>query len=379
MCSNCKKRYVNADDCQYAPRVRTRTNLGKRKIASPPPKIRAPSVERSLSCQPLGLSDAQERVLELRLFYEYTRSTCITRSPRAMIPLLCSPVWECDVPQIAFSSDIVLNALLALTALHLHNINPDDQILGRASLTYLDRAVTKHQAALSRVDYGSAEPLLVAAVLIAHHTWLTAHSKDPGERYAIDLRTYHMWNGIKALVQQSQPWLNKYEWPTPDYKSYQDENMVKKGFMDSAMQDVRLLSAEFNRQGVPLERQVLYNAAVKELIVLYLMIAVDSDIPSIEQAIVTYLHRVPEKFVSLLEIEDPIAMSLLARDLSMLSLFDDSPAWWLHGSGEHKVAIKSVLGIRGLLPPDLVWLMNWPVKVISKEIDLYSNGTEAGT
>jgi hypothetical protein len=104
-----------------------------------------------------------------------------------MAAVLAHSIWEFDIPQIAFSSDIVLNALFAITALHLQGVSPDDPVLARASLSYLDNAVTKHQAALARVDEQSAESLLAAAILIAHHTWLVAHSKHPEERYAITL------------------------------------------------------------------------------------------------------------------------------------------------------------------------------------------------
>jgi hypothetical protein len=337
---------------------------------TPPPKTRTPSLRQTIQWRPLGLSDAKERVLELRLFYEYTRSTCNVKSFHAMLPVLCDPIWEFDIPQIAFSSDIVLNALLGLSALHLQTKNPNDPILARASLSYLDKAVSEHRAALARVDEHTAKPLLVAAILIAHHTGLTAHSKDPTERYSIDLRTYHLCRGIKVLVQKLKPWLEKYEWPSPMVKPSPVECMPKKIFMLNAKRDLDLLSKAFNSDGITFERQVLYEVAAKELMGIYLLIASDADIPTIEQTIITYLHRLPSGFIRLLENEDPIAMAILARQFSTLSIADDSPAWWIHGAGDHKVAIKAVLGIQGLMPTEWLWTMDWPVQIVRKEIDL---------
>jgi hypothetical protein len=90
----------------------------------------------------------------------------------------------------------------------------------------------------------------------------------------------------------------------------------------------------------------------------------------IEQTIVSILHRVPERFVELLEKEDPIAMALMARGQAVLRFIDDSGAWWIHGAGEWKVSETAVWGIKGLMPPEWLWTMDWPLKVVSKEINI---------
>lgn len=76
-------------------------------------------------------------------------------------------MWEIDIPQIAFSSEIVLNALFAISAIHLLATNPEDEVLVNASRTYLDKAVKKHRFAIARVDRETAEPVLVSAVLVS--------------------------------------------------------------------------------------------------------------------------------------------------------------------------------------------------------------------
>jgi hypothetical protein len=342
-------------------------------IPTPPPECETPPLQQALPWRPQGLSDDGDRILELRLFYEYTKSTSNTASLQAITPVLANSIWEFDIPQIAFSSDIVLNALFAITALHLQGVSPDDPVLARASLSYLDKAVTKHQVALARVDEQSAESLLVAAILIAHYTWLVAHSKRPEERYAITLQTFHMCNGIKALVQRFKPCLDKYEWPDMTLKPIPIEFVAKKAFMRNAAQDLDLLSSAFDKVDMPLEQRSVYNAAKKKLMGMYSFVASDADITYIEQVAITYLHTIPLEFVSLLEREDPIAMALLARDLSMLSMADESPAWWIHGTGINKVVTKAVLGIQKLMPPEWQWTMDWPVKVVNKEIDFCSD------
>lgn len=54
----------------------------------------------------------------------------------------------------------------------------------------------------------------------------------------------------------------------------------------------------------------------------------------------------PERYLDLLEADDPLAMAILARNLCLLSFLEDSKAWWFHGAGEQKVSKEAVLSIR---------------------------------
>jgi hypothetical protein len=185
-----------------------------------------------------------------------------------------------------------------------------------------------------------------------------------------------MCNGIKVLVQRFKPWLDKYEWPDMTLPPIPIEFVAKKEFMRNAAQDLDLLSSVFDKDDMPLEQRSIYNAAKKKLMGVYSIVASNADITYIEQVAIMYPHTLPLGLVSLLEREDPIAMALLARDLAMLSMAEESPAWWIHGTGINKVVIKAVSGIQKLMPPEWQWTMDWPLKVVNKEIDLYSNCTK---
>lgn len=79
-------------------------------------------------------------------------------------------MWEVDIPQIALSSEIVLNALFAVSTLYMLASNFEDQVLSRASTFYLDIAVKKHRLAVETINAETAEPLLVAGVLVCFYT-----------------------------------------------------------------------------------------------------------------------------------------------------------------------------------------------------------------
>lgn len=65
-----------------------------------------------------------------------------------------------------------------------------------------------------------------------------------------------------------------------------------------------------------------------------------ADTISIEQTIITYLHRLPLVFAFLLKEVEHIALAIHARAICMLTQVEGSPAW-IHGVGEHKMPIKA--------------------------------------
>jgi hypothetical protein len=108
-------------------------------------------------------------------------------------------VWSKDIPQLAFQSDLVLSALLSMSALHHWALTPNDSRLSFAAKHYFDRAVRQHRIALSNADLQSAEALLATAILITHFSWLASHSVTSNEPYEIPLQAYYMAKGLRLL------------------------------------------------------------------------------------------------------------------------------------------------------------------------------------
>jgi hypothetical protein len=328
-------------------------------------------IQQPMPYNPSGIEE-RNRILELRLLHHYTKTTCKAQTLSAMIPLLCHPMWEIDIPQMAFNNDIVLNALLGISAVNLFALNPEDQGLVRVSRSYMDKALSKYRATIVDVCPNNAEPLLVAACLIAHFTWLMAHSKDlKKEPYKIDLQTYQMCIGIRTLVAQTKPWLDKYQWPHIYNIPAPFPEVYSRRFIESALQDMNLLSSVFSDKGIFGEDSEVYAAVASDLTTTYYMLARKTfDMVTVEQQAVTFLHRLPPRYAELLEQEDPIAMTLLARNMAMFVFMEESSAWWIHGSGPNRIPYKAVWGIHGLIPIKWLWTLDFPKKIILKEITL---------
>jgi hypothetical protein len=70
----------------------------------------------------------------------------------------------------------------------------------------------------------------------------------------------------------------------------------------------------------------------------------------------------------MLEDHDPLAMGLMARLFVLLCGLDH--AWWINGGGEYEVVARDIRGIRELMPEHLRWIMDWPCRVLNRELIL---------
>ncbi|KAE9378285.1 hypothetical protein N431DRAFT_328339 [Stipitochalara longipes BDJ] len=371
LCGNCSRRYPGLASCEFE----HFTQLPKRnsESASAPSRQQSHgsptltlSIGKVITTNPAGISHSEgQRVLELRLMHHYTTSTCKElpdgHSRKA------NYVWSIDIPKLAFQSDLVLSALLGISALHHWALTPDDPRLSYAAGFYFDRAIRVHRKALGEVDQASAESVLATAILITHHTWLAAHSDTCNAPYEIHLQTYYMARGIQVLFEQMYPWLagSGYLWyvertPVTDT----EEVACVDPFVLSSQADLAKLAQTFNEEDVTLANKVVYEKAVAELTSMCIAICNGESQVPLQRGVATMPLRLPERFLQLVEMRDSRALTLLARNLSLLKVIE--PVWWLHGTGKSQnVAEISVAGIAKMLPSDWIWAMEWPFKVLS--------------
>ena len=326
-------------------------------------------MSKVITTQPAGISHSEgQRVLELRLMHHYITTTCKElpdgHSRNA------NYVWSIDIPRLAFQSDLVLSALLGISALHHWALTPDDPHLSYAAGYYFDRAIKNHRKALSEVDQASAELVLATAILITHHTWLAAHSNTCNAPYELHLQTYYMARGIQALFEQMYPWLtgSGYLWYVERTPAIDTEEVACVDlFLLSSQADLAKLSETFEQEEVTPTDKTVYEKTVAELNSMCAAICNGETQVPLQRGVATMPLRLPERFLELVELNDPRALVLLARNLSLLKVIQ--PVWWLHGTGRsQKVAEVSVSGIAKMLPSEWTWAMEWPFKVIAGDL-----------
>jgi hypothetical protein len=341
-------------------RPRAPTGPKKSKLAS------QESIQPSPTIYPTGRT-GQSRVLELRLMHHYTNSTC-TQLPDGELAQ-GRYVWSLDIPRLAFQSELVLNALLGISALHHSALTPDDPIFSHAAGFYFDKAVRYHRRALATVDKSSSEAVLATAIIICHHTWISGHSAPFGEPYEIPLQAYYMARGIQALFEQMWSWLSgsAYLWyveKEPISESIHDFPLDP--WMESYQNDLSRLSKTFEDDSVFAKDKTIYEKTVEELSSMCYAIGImryGFQQQNIQKRVATMPIRLPGRFLELVVVKDPRALCLMVRTIALLKVLD--PVWWLHGmEPSQTVAERSVSGIGGMLPKEWLWAMEWPTNVI---------------
>lgn len=313
-------------------------------------------------------------LLQLRLMHHYTKSTCFRqRSAHLDKTLVGQALWEVDIPQVAFSSPLVLNALLGISACHLWSLSPTDQNLAKVSRLYFGKALQLQRRALEEGKEQDVEAIYMAAIVLAHHCWLLYHSGERREAYQIPLETYYMCNGHRALAEKAGRPFSIYEFFGDHVPKEQARELPRQypQFWHSAREDMKFLLERAEPARLGRADGEIYTKVAEEIKHIYYLIADGFEETSvIEDMIVTILHRVPPKFISLIEKKDPLAMGLITRNFALLGLLKNTQSWWIHGDGQWKVANCSVHGIQSIMPPDWLWVMQWPLEVLSGDIGL---------
>ncbi len=205
MCGNCTKRKV---DCAWAPKTFRFVN------SSPETRVSPASISTALSRRrPKEISilstfqhpDASfvlsARTLEL--MYHYTGMTCYTLTFVNETNL--DSVWNTAVPRLSFSANgsHLLHAILAVTALHLHSLDPTSPSAGRYSY-----AATVHcNAALAGLTIPSFDSAnLIPFVLTLSVIVIYGFAISPPSLTSSNSRFRNWLRVLRVLTKTCQQW-----------------------------------------------------------------------------------------------------------------------------------------------------------------------------
>ncbi|KAK4170223.1 hypothetical protein QBC43DRAFT_224242 [Cladorrhinum sp. PSN259] len=322
------------------------------------------------------------RLLELRLMHQYTAMTCKTFTFTAPVT---EDIWKITVPSLAFSgSQHLADAILAVAALHLRSIAPNDQELVRASHAYMAASLAEYSAALAKgINHTNAESIFLTAALIAFQSTATrVFMKDeglsigqgqgpqgavkqrtqPAGCYAIPFSWFNSFQGVKAITAASWQWLRASPVVTQVINSQAvlqlDFRTGPETFFGHLLEGLDEELAEMGRQsertvpGVGNRDQALPSAATAELI------STTRQAYQHAIAVINWAHKIPHKgaplafpatvskrFIELLEERKPRALAILACFFALLKSLDN--IWWLNG-----MARREVLGVVSMFNSD---------------------------
>ncbi|KAK3300988.1 uncharacterized protein B0H64DRAFT_382376 [Chaetomium fimeti] len=388
------------------------------------PLCRAPSTQAVSQTTPPG-----HRLLELRLMHQYTAMTCKTFTFTAPVT---EDIWKITVPNLAFTgSQHLADAILAVAALHLRSMVPNDKELIRASHAYMAASLAEYSAALTKgINHNNAESLFLTSTLIAFQSTATrVFMKDevmvgagndgdasanrqrnqPSGCYSIPFSWFHSFQGVKAITAASWQYLRASPVVTQVINSQAvlqlDFTAGPKTFFGhllegmeeelAAMGDASSTTPRATPQagGAPSPTSPAspgYQPPNKPSAAAEL-IASTRQAYQHAVAVLNWAHKIPHKgaplafpatvsrrFIELLEERRPRALAILACFFALLKSMDS--IWWLQG-----MARREVLGVVSLFNSDFfgadAYRTWWPHLEWAMRIALYehpSGGNNTG-
>lgn len=232
--------------------------------------------------------------------------------------------WQIDIPSLAYDEQCLMDAILAVSALHLRSLQPDDQTLIRASHGYMASALAQYSSLLkSGVSAFNAEALFSTSALIAFQASASRRFDEDGG-YTLPLGWFHSFQGVKAVVMTSWEWLRTSDriYPIINGQPALALNLdpERTSFFAPLLEGM-----EAQVEDLP-ERMRLETMQAYEHSVAFLNWS--HQLP-VRNRILGFAATVSRRFVELLGQHDPRALVIASCFFALTKAVDD--AWWLQG------------------------------------------------
>ena len=308
----------------------------------------------------LSTHTREMRTLELRLFHHYLTHFAPQLPHYGRMEI--GELYASGAPQLGFGYEAVLSALLGLSACHYLSLAPHDASMKRAARHYLEQCVREQSQLVARLDRDTAEPAVLASMLLFGIVRSRAAFRDDDEPYRLPFELFHMPRGVEALHQKSRPFL-------PRDSPILITLSVRPAFIDADLLAGEYLPATILQDSLALQQgldecapdeMATYHGTIAYLHGLYLALLRREDPEWTRFRLFAMPGTTPPGFLDLLEREEPRAMAILARFLALTKLCD--------GPRYHRgVAEFEVQGIAALMPAEWQWAMNWPFRLLELE------------
>jgi hypothetical protein len=264
--------------------------------------------------------------------------------------------WQVEIPTIAYESQYLMDAILAVSALHMRSHSPNDQTLIRATHSYMASSINQYSNLLSEgISAQNAEALFCTAALIAFQASAVRSVENQESQYVVPLAWFHSFQGVKTVVMASWHWLRSSERVSPIINS-QPALSLNLDANRKLFFALLLDGLEDQLKSVP-EELVVSTRQAYEHAVAFLHWAYQKPL---RNRILGFAATVSRRFVDLIAEHDPRALVIISCFFALTKTVDD--VWWLKG-----VAKREVNGIFSLLPQEWWPKMEWPMKIANHE------------
>lgn len=314
--------------------------------------------------------------------HQFTRFTYKTLSVTA--PEL-QDLWGSSIPDLAFAGNPhLMDAILAVSALHLRSAWPNDKELVRASHAYMASCINAYSNNLtSGIDANNAATLFLTSTFIAFQSTASrmftkdespfaigtvSHSAGPeghgsGATYQPPLTWFHAFQGVKTVVAASWPWLKQNDVILSIINAQPVLNLnltrAKEGFfghllggLDKELSSLAPLAAAGELSGDGSRAGAGASGSDKVGLMESTRQAYQHAVATLNWAhskpgkgALAFPATVSKRFLELAGQRQPRALAILASFFALLKTLDH--VWWLQG-----MARREVLGIVSLFNSD---------------------------
>lgn len=330
----------------------------------------------------------ERRLLELRLINHFT--TIVTYTFPPCHEQKFRDFWNIDAVSVALEHPLLLNAILAISSLHLATEttprgyiysrdtnelsvarvlntttrSADDGTYAKAHRIYLNLAIRQQREEISHLRKDNADAIFLTSVLLAYQTLNLLRPLPDATIYTPPIQWLSMSKAISTVVETSQL-----------MELVTSESLSSLAVQMAGEPDFRNRLALFN----PLNREP-FKALLDWTVCPEADL--DDEIKNTYEQTLAYVgscHRsllenepprilirrlmclgilVPAQYAKLLAEGRPRALVILAHHFAISQAVDEH--WWFQGA-----ANREVLGIKSILPPEWQWAMEWPLSMLN--------------
>lgn len=329
----------------------------------------------------------ERRLLELRLINHFT--TIVTYTFPPCHEQRFRDLYNIDAVRLALEHPFLLNAILAISSLHLvsdtgkedyiyardtnelsvgrvlqTSIDPAERdIYTRAHRIYLNLAIRQQRQIIPHLNINNADAIFMASVLLSYQTlnllkpmldpavykppiqWLSISKAIADIIEASKIMEIIQSNSLSNLITQmgGEPdFRNQMALFDPLHRKPFSELLDWTKYPEPGLDDEIINTYERTLAYVgSCYRSFLDNEPPRVLIRRLMILGV----------------LVPAQFITLLAEGRPRALVILAHHFAISQAVDKH--WWFRGAAE-----REVLGVQSLLPPEWQWAMEWPLSML---------------
>ena len=310
------------------------------------------------------LSPSSLNMAHLQLLHHFITVTSETLD----VETISHEAWKLIIPQIALSHDFLMHSILAVAALHIAHLRPEQ---GRSywerAVQHQDRALELQQDEVVNASSNNADALFSFSLLVIYFAFASpkaSGSQESEEPFAGAIESISTIRGIRYVVSRIQQWVEAG--PLAHMLSFHPGNIKSKhsfNDLDTDRYFQRFLvlcstSSDMNKTH-EFEDIEQYAAAASTLRASFLKAEAVADGTLKTSPIGHWACRLAPEFLQKLGKQHPIPMVLVAHWCVILAQIRQY--WWIQGWVGHTMG-----QIQECLPREYHEWLEWPTKKIQE-------------